>query len=66
MSCYIFFSVSAGQQSKSRQCLLGLRGMYYRLCVVVCFIIFLLSQVALPLYSRIVWDYLCRGGLGAG
>ena len=43
MSCYTFFSVSAGQHSKSRPCLLGLRGMYYRLFAVVCFIIFLLS-----------------------
>ena len=69
VSCYIFFSVSAGQHSKSRPCLLGLRGMYYRLCAVVCFIIFLLSLyflLALPLCSRIVWDYLCRGGLRAG
>ena len=28
VSCYIFFSVSAGQHSKSRPCLLGLRGIY--------------------------------------
>ena len=69
VSCYIFFSVSAGQHSKSRPCLLRLRGMYYRLCAVVCFTIFLLSLyflLALPLCSRIVWDYLCRGGLRAG
>ena len=62
VSCYIFFSVSAGQHSKSRPCLLGLRGMYYRLCAIVCFIIFLLSLyflLALPLCSRIVWNYLC-------
>ena len=67
--CYTFFSVSAGQHSKPRPCLLGLRGMYYRLCAVVYFIIFLLSlylKLALPLCSRIVWDYLCRGGLRAG
>ena len=40
--------------------------MYYRLCAVVCFIIFLLSLyflLAFPLCSRIVWDFLCRGGL---
>ena len=70
VSCYIFFSVSKGQHSKSRPCLLGLRGMYYRLCDVVCFIIFSLLSLyfllALPLCSRIVWDYLCRGGLRAG
>ena len=67
--CYIFFSVSVGQHSKSRPCLLGLRGMYYRLCAVACFIMFLLSLyflLALPLCSRIVWDYLCRGGLRPG
>ena len=43
--------------SVSRPCLLALRGMYYRLCAVVCFIIFLLSPyflLALPLCSRIV------------
>ena len=90
VSCYIFFSVSAGQHSKSRPCLLRLRGMYYRLCDVVCFIIFsfqfafalffigviyYFGQIKpghparkwqLPLCSRIVWDYLCRGGLRAG
>ena len=43
VSCYIFFSVSAGQHSKPRPCLLGLMGMYYRLFALVCFIIFLLS-----------------------
>ena len=37
VSCYIFFSVSAGQHSKSRPCWLGLRGMYYRLSDVICF-----------------------------
>ena len=68
--CYLFFFVSAGQHSQSPTCLgMGnkeIRGMYYRLCAVVCFIIFLLSPyflLAFPLCSRIVWDYLCRGGL---
>ena len=68
VSCYIFFTVSLGQHSKSRPCLLGLRGMYYRLFALVCFIILLLLLyflLALPLCSRIVWDYLCRGGLRA-
>ena len=70
VSCYLFFFVSAGQHSKSPTCLgMGnkeIRGMYYLLCVVVCFIIFLLSLYFLltfPLCSRIVWGYLCRGGL---
>ena len=40
VSCFMFFSVSAGQHFKSRPCLLGLWGMYYRLCAVVCFIFY--------------------------
>ena len=70
VSCYLFFFVSAGQHSKSPTCLgMGnkeIKGMYYRLCAVVCLIICLLSLyflLAFPLCSRIVWDYLCRGGL---
>ena len=47
VSGYLFFFVSAGQHSKSPTCLgMGnkeIRGMYYRLCAVVCFMIFLLS-----------------------
>ena len=56
LSCYIFFSISAGQHSKSRLCLLRLRGMYYRLCDVVCFIIFSLLSLYFLLASYIILD----------
>ena len=72
VSCYLFFFVSAGQHSKSPTCLgMGnkeIRGMYYRLCAVVCFIICLLSLyflLAFPLCSRIVWDYFAEGAYDA-
>ena len=61
VSCYIFFSVSAGQHSKSRPCLLRLRGMYYRLCDVVCFIIFSLLSLYFLLASYIILDKLKPG-----
>ena len=70
VSCYLFvrFCGSAFWVSPVT-CLLGLRGMYHRLCDGVWFIFFLLSLyflLALSLWSRIVWDtctkcngYLC-------
>ena len=54
VSCYIFFSVSTSQHSKTRPCLLRLRWMCYRLCDVVCFIIFSLLSLSFLLASYII------------